>query len=114
MKVAVIGSRSIKQVDFDRHLPKETDEIISGGAKGVDQLAALYAEKKNIKITVICPNYRRYGKGAPLKRNDEIIDYADYILAIWDGKSRGTKYVIERCKKINKAVKVILMPDNES
>ena len=113
MKVAVIGSRSIGVVDFKKYLPDEIDEIISGGANGVDQLAAWYAEKKNIKLTEIYPDYRRYGKGAPIKRNDEIIDRSDFVLAIWDGKSRGTRYVIEKCKKINKPVKVILFSEDE-
>ena len=113
MKVAVIGSRSIGVADFKKYLPDETDEIISGGAKGVDQVAARYAEMENIKLTEIYPDYRRYGKGAPLKRNNEIIDRSDFVLAIWDGKSCGTRYVIEKCKKINKPVKVILFSEDE-
>jgi hypothetical protein len=55
------------------------------------------------------PDYKRYGKGAPLKRNLEIIEYADRVIAFWDGKSRGTKFVIDQCEKINKPVEVILV-----
>ena len=45
------------------------------------------------------PEYSRYGRGAPLKRNPQIIEYADVVIAFWDGKSKGTKYVIDNCKK---------------
>ncbi len=54
------------------------------------------------------PEYERYGRSAPLKRNLLIIDYADYVLAFWDGKSYGTKYVIDNCKKKNKPVRVLI------
>ena len=50
----------------------------------------------------------RYGRGAPLKRNLQIIDYADCVLAFWDGQSRGTKFVIEHCKAQGKSVRVFL------
>jgi hypothetical protein len=47
--------------------------------------------------------------GAPLKINDLIIDAADIVLAFWDGKSRGTKYGIDRSKKIGKEVRVFIL-----
>ena len=54
------------------------------------------------------PNYERYGRGAPIKRNYEIVDYADEVLAIWDGKSRGTRSVIDYCNKKGKKVRVVI------
>lgn len=57
-------------------------------------------------LTEFLPEYSKYGRGAPLVRNDLIIDYADEVIAFWDGKSRGTKYVIEKCKSKNKKVTV--------
>lgn len=76
MKVAVIGSRNIKVDDLGLYLPEGVTEIISGGAKGVDSCAREYAVAHNIKLTEFLPDYRRYGRGAPLKRNYSIIENA--------------------------------------
>ena len=51
-------------------------------------------------------------KYLPIKRNNEIIEYADIVYAFWDGKSRGTKYVIENCKKNGKQVRIFLWQEN--
>lgn len=104
MKVAVIGSRGLEIEHLEEYLPKETTEIISGGAKGIDACARNYAKSHGIKLTEILPEYEKFGRAAPLKRNDQIIERADLILAFWDGKSRGTRYVIEACQKRGKAV----------
>ena len=109
MKVAVIGSRNLIVQDLKRYLPEEVTEIVSGGAKGVDTSAKEYADAQGIKLTEFLPEYGRYGRGAPLKRNISIVEYADLVLAFWDGKSRGTKFVIDECKKRNKPVRIILM-----
>ncbi len=106
MKVAVIGSRNIKIENLGEYLPPDTAEIVSGGAVGVDSSAREYANSHNLKLTEFLPDYERYKKGAPLKRNDQIIDYADLVLAFWDGKSRGTAYVIKNCEKKGKEVRV--------
>ena len=99
MKVAVIGSRGLTVNDLGKYLPKDTTEIVSGGAKGIDTCARDYALSHDLKLTEILPEYSRYGRGAPLKRNLQIIEYADVVIAFWDGKSKGTKYVIDNCKK---------------
>jgi len=107
MRVAVIGSRNLEIEDIGKYTPPKTTEIVSGGARGIDTVAKNYAIKNNIKLVEFKPDYRRYGKGAPLKRNLQIIAYADIVIAIWDGKSKGTKYVIDNCEK-NK-LKVIIV-----
>ena len=109
MKVAVIGSRNLKLEDLGQYMPKEVTEIVSGGARGIDTCAREYALKNNIKLTEFLPEYEKYGRCAPLKRNIQIIDYADEVLAFWDGRSRGTKYVIDNCKKKNKKVRVFVV-----
>ena len=109
MKIAIIGSRNLKIADFGKYLPKNTSEIVSGGAKGVDTDAREYAEKNKIPLKEFLPDYRRYGRGAPLKRNIEIIEYADKVIAFWDVKSRGTKFVIDNCNKINKEIEVVII-----
>lgn len=109
MKIAIIGSRNLKVLDLGKYLPKGTTEIVSGGAKGIDSCAKEYAVKNKIKITEFLPEYDKYGRVAPLKRNDLIIDYSNMVLAFWDGVSRGTKYVIENCKRKNKPIKIYLV-----
>lgn len=108
MKIAVIGSKNLMIQDLEKYLPEETTEIVSGGAKGVDTCAREYASANGLKLTEFLPEYNRYGRGAPLKRNLQIIDYADGVLAFWDGQSRGTKFVIEHCKAQGKPVRVFL------
>ena len=99
MKVAVIGSRNLTVPNLADYLPDGTTEIVSGGAKGIDTCARDYANAHGLILTEFLPDYARYGRGAPLRRNIEIIEYADCVLAFWDGASHGTKYVIDQCAK---------------
>lgn len=109
MKVAVIGSRGLSVSDLGRYLPKNTTEIVSGGARGVDTSAREYALSHGIKLTEFMPEYTRFGRSAPLKRNITIIEYSDIVLAFWDGKSRGTKFVIDNCRKLGVEVRVYIL-----
>lgn len=109
MRVAVIGSRGLRVDDLERYLPEDTTEIISGGAQGVDESAREYALRHGLKLTEYLPEYGRYGRAAPLKRNITIIESADFVLAFWDGASHGTKYVIDNCKKRNIPVKTFIL-----
>ena len=112
MKVAVIGSRGLAVDDLEKYLPSDTTEIVSGGAKGVDTSAREYALAYCLQLTEFLPDYKAFGRGAPLKRNITIITYADMVLAFWDGRSRGTKYVIDRCKDMGVPVRVFLPINN--
>ena len=107
MKVAVVGSRSIFATDISMYI-SDGDEIVSGGAVGVDSCAAEYAKKNGLKLTVFLPQYERYGRAAPLARNKKIVDYADKIIAFWDGKSKGTLSVIKYAEKTGKLCEIIL------
>ena len=106
MKVAVIGSRNLQVEDLGPYLPEGLTELVSGGARGVDASARGYAQTHDVSLTEFLPDYARYGRAAPLRRNDQIVAYADLVLAFWDGKSRGTKFVIDQCKKMGVPVKV--------
>ena len=108
MKIAIIGSRTIENIDLKKYLPEHCDEVVSGGAKGVDTCVAEYALLKGIKLTEFLPDYRRYNKGAPLIRNKQIVDYSDNVIAFWDGISMGTLSVINYCKKQKKPCTVII------
>lgn len=108
MKVAVIGSRSLSVSNLGKYLPNGANEIVSGGAVGIDRCARNYALSKGIKLTEFLPEYDKYGRYAPLKRNISIIEYSDAVIAFWDGKSRGTKFVIDKCRIKNKPIKIYL------
>lgn len=108
MRVAIVGSRGITSVDLSQFVPTECTLIVSGGARGVDSIAEQYAYQHNIPTLIIKPDYERYGRSAPIRRNDIIVDNADLILAFWDGESRGTRYTIEYAKKTGKPVKVFI------
>ena len=109
MKLAIIGSRGLYIDDLSPYVPQNATEIISGGAKGIDRCAEKYAEKNGLKLTVFWPDYKKYKRGAPLIRNQKIIETADEVIAFWDGESRGTKHVIDLCRKINKKVSVYII-----
>ena len=102
MTIAIIGSRSLDIPIPDGLIPDGTAKIISGGAKGMDFRAREYALSHRILIEEIVPAYDLYGRRAPLIRNDLIISMADKVFVFWDGKSRGTKYIIKKCKETNK------------
>ena len=63
MKIAIIGSRSIKSIDLNEYVT-DNDEIVSGGARGIDTLAAEFARQRGIKLTEFLPEYEKYGKAA--------------------------------------------------
>ena len=110
MKIAIVGSRNLIVKDLSLYLPKNCSLIITGGAKGVDTCAIQYAQTKGLPITVYLPDYARYGRGAPLVRNRQIVAAADHILAFWDGTSPGTRWVIEYAHRQGKPCQVIRIP----
>lgn len=112
MKIAIIGSRETGNINFEELLKKHmdvftNDTIISGGARGIDTLAAMYAKKHGIKLLEFRPDYTTYGRGATFVRNRLMVDMADVVVAFWNGSSRGTKYTIEYAKK--KYVPVVII-----
>lgn len=107
MRVAIVGSRSISAVNIAKYV-SHGDEIVSGGAVGVDRCAAEYAKKNGFKLTEFLPKYDLYGRGAPIIRNKQIVDYADKIVVFWDGSSKGSLSVINYAEKIGKECEVII------
>ena len=107
MKLLIAGSRSITDFDLAPYIPDGTDLIISGGANGIDALAEKYADKKKISKLIVRPRYDLYGKAAPIKRNETMVEIADAVLVIWDGKSKGTNSTINFAKKLNKELILI-------
>lgn len=117
MRVAVIGSRSagIDTLGLILNaLPAGCSEIISGGANGVDMLAKKAASRLNVKFTCVRPRYEKYGRAAPLYRNNVIIEKADCVLAFWDGKSKGTRQAICCCINRRKPFRIFLLQSRQS
>ena len=110
MRVAVVGSRNLTVDHLEKYLPEDTEEIVSGGAVGIDTCARRYALANNIPLTEFRPEYKKYGRSAPLLRNISIIEYADLVLIFWDGRSAGSRHVIEQCRKLGREYRVFL-PD---
>lgn len=115
MNIAIVGGRDFS----DYTLLKESlsayisiysgipDNIVSGGAKGADTLAAQFAAEMDIPLLVFKPDYHKYGRGATLVRNTQIIENADVVFAFWDGQSKGTKDSITKAKKLQKELHII-------
>jgi hypothetical protein len=102
MKVIVAGSRTIVDM-HELHAAIilsefEISEIVSGGARGVDQLGELWASSYGIPVKRFLPEWNKLGRSAGHARNIEMADYADALIAIWDGKSRGTKHMVETAR----------------
>ena len=107
MKLLIIGSRSITDFDLSPYITPEVDTIISGGARGVDSLAEKYADDHRLSKYIMRPRYDLFGKSAPLHRNRQMVDMSDAILAVWDGKSRGTLHTIKYAQKSGKPLTVV-------
>ena len=107
MKLLIVGSRGIKSFDLSPYVTEDIDTIISGGADGIDSLAEQYADKHRLSKYILRPSYKVYGRYAPLKRNEKMVEMADSVLIIWDGCSKGTKYTLEYAKKANKPITLV-------
>ena len=110
-KVIVAGSRTFQNYQL---LCKELDTIkeqigtiVCGEAKGADTLGRNYAYANNIKIKSFPADWQTYGQKAGMMRNSEMAEYADMLIAFWDGKSVGTQDMINKMEKLGKEVKIV-------
>lgn len=107
MKVIIAGSRNIENYQLVENiindvrvtLLRDITEIVCGMARGVDLLGLDYATNHNIPVKKFPAEWNKYGKSAGYRRNEKMADYADYLIAIWDGKSKGTKHMIDIANK---------------
>jgi hypothetical protein len=110
MRVIIAGGRDIN--DFDLVLDAvedsgfDIDTVVSGGARGVDHMGEIFASEMNLKLNVYEADWERNGRAAGPIRNRKMAENADALIAIWDGKSRGTKNMIETAKKLGLLVYV--------
>lgn len=117
MKTIIAGSRDVTEYNWVRIAVEESGfeitEVVSGGARGVDRLGERYAKENDISIKRFIPDWDGLGKKAGHVRNREMGDYADALIAIWDGVSKGTKGMIDYAN--NKGLEVyVLIPGETS
>ncbi len=114
--MVIAGSRTYNNyseaknyIDFYISKIKLHDTIIfvSGGCCGADMLGERYAKENRYKIERYSANWKNFGKSAGPKRNKQMAEISDYIICFWDGRSKGTKSMIEYAKKLNKPLRVI-------
>ena len=101
-KVIIAGGREYSDYEYlrscaDADLAGITDEIeiVSGKASGADALGERYAQEKGYKVAAFPADWNRYGRSAGPRRNRQMAEYADALIAFWDGQSRGTKNMID-------------------
>lgn len=77
----------------------EITEVCSGRARGVDRLGEDWAAARGIPIAYFRAEWNHYGLGAGFLRNKEMAEYADALIAVWNGTSRGTNHMITVAQK---------------
>ena len=99
MKTIIAGSRTVQDYALVTAAIAEAGWhptlVISGTAPGVDKLGELWARRNNIPIKRFPANWMRYGRAAGYLRNCNMAEHAEALIAVWDGKSRGTSSMIE-------------------
>jgi len=110
MRIAIVGSREYADLwrvpAFVRGLA-EGDVVISGGAFGVDTLAANVARTVGLVVIECLPDYATHGRRAPLVRNKQIAQHCERMVAFWDGESTGTAHAIRCARELGRAVEVV-------
>ncbi|KKL85798.1 hypothetical protein LCGC14_1951150 [marine sediment metagenome] len=114
MKVIVAGTRNFGDpivvfMAIDSSPWKhQITEVVSGCAQGVDQFGEDYARLKGIKVVRFPADWNKHGKAAGPIRNKQMALYADALVAVWAGRSRGTKNMIDEMERIGKPVHVYM------
>lgn len=113
MKLAVIGSRTFANAAL---MSRTLDSlsitcVVSGGAKGADELAAAYAVRRGIPVEVFKPDWS-IGRAAGPVRNRKIIEACEQVVAFWDGRSRGTADAIAKARSAGRPVIVVQFSDD--
>lgn len=114
MKLGIVGSRTpgVTYDEWEKLLlekidPLKVELVISGGAKGVDTFAKLFAGRHHIPYMEFAPQYSVYGKYATLKRNTQIVSEANTVIAFPTSDSRGTLHSIKEAKRLGRRLIVV-------
>ncbi len=115
MILAVVGSRNWtdkqKVMDELNNLSYSISQIVSGGAEGVDTLAATWARANHVPLVEYLPEWSQYGKAAGAIRNKLIVNSCDKLIAFWDGTSKGTKISIDLATQQGKLLSIFRITD---
>lgn len=120
MKTVIAGSRGItsrKVVDEAIQASGFTiSEVVSGGARGVDRLGEDWAEENKVPVKRFLAKWAEYGKAAGPIRNRHMADYAEALIAIWDGESKGTLNMITqaKCRGLHVYVHVVRRSESQT
>jgi hypothetical protein len=112
MRVIIAGGRDFNDYDkmvaiCDELLHNDKDiVIVSGMANGADKLGERYAKDRGYDVSYYPARWDKYGKSAGYKRNVEMAENGDMLIAFWDGKSKGTKHMIDIASRLNLRVVV--------
>jgi hypothetical protein len=116
MRVIIAGSRTIKDGDLVAKAIKESkfkvSSVLCGGARGADILGKSWAEANKIQVDEHPANWTKYSNAAGIMRNIVMANNADALIAIWDGKSPGTRHMIDEAKKRNLKVYVKMLHES--
>lgn len=119
MKLIIAGSRSLDTETtylIEKALcilpDQGISEVVSGNARGIDQLGAQWARFNKIPVSLFLAEWEVYGKRAGFLRNERMAKHGDALLAIWDGQSKGTKHMIDIMTKEGKPVYVYRTDEN--
>jgi hypothetical protein len=114
MRIIVAGSRSfdcywLLESKLDFYIGgHQLVQIVSGTARGADQLGERYAENRGLSIERFPADWDKHGKRAGYVRNEQMARYATHAVILWDGSSRGTASMIKLCKTYNLKYRVVL------
>lgn len=113
-KVIIAGSRGCEEwnEDYFKKIDSilvnlENVVIISGTARGADKLGENYSKRRHLKLIKMPADWNKYGNSAGMVRNNDMADYGDYLIAFWDGKSKGTSHMIKTAKEKGLKVRII-------
>ncbi len=103
MRTIIAGSRNLPYVETIAAIKmcawhNEITAVVSGGCRGPDKHGEAFARAYGLPITVVRADWKTFGKAAGPRRNKEMAQKADALIAVWDGASRGTRNMIEEAK----------------
>lgn len=111
-RIVICGSREYENYEEARLFLEETIGdmeksdvvILSGTCRGADRLGERFAKEKGYSVEYYPAEWKKYGKGAGIRRNQEMAKQCDVAICFWDGKSRGTASLINFAKTMKKQV----------
>ena len=113
MRVIIAGGRDFsdyerlrEKVEFFLSL-KEDVKVVCGEACGADTLGKRLANEKGWEVLSYPADWDKHGKSAGYKRNEEMARNADALIAFWDGKSKGTKHMIDIARECNLPARIV-------